>query len=464
MSASQDRPSAHQSAEALFQAAVRGADPSIATADAVAAIRTARHQRIWLFAFGKAAHAMAAAAATTLQRSLLQIVGGLIVAPEDAPSPYATVTAMRGDHPVPGRHSFAAAAKVGETAAGMKSNDLAIVLVSGGTSSLIGAPLRGMAEGDYSHLYEMLLGSGLDVREMNAVRKRFSRWGGGRLALALAPAATHCFVVSDVIGDDLSTIGSGPCVPDPATVHDVVAILQRANLYQRLAPSFREHLTGTQRSIVPETPKRTHPAFAHVSARVIANNRLALDAAAVHARELGLGEVTVADAPMQGDAASAGAALARALIERRAQSGSQPSVLVCGGETTVSLPPARPTPAVRGRVDVGALPPEPPPRGGRCQELALSAARALAQAGDSARGITLLAAGTDGRDGPTDAAGAIVDASTWNAIAATGRDPEVALRTHEAYPALDAVGALYRTGATNTNVSDIVVGIIAPDA
>jgi hydroxypyruvate reductase len=293
------------------------------------------------------------------------------------------------------------------------------------------------------------------------VRKRFSRWGGGRLALALAPAATHCLAISDVIGDDISSIGSGPCVPDPYTVKDVIDILQRAKLYQRLAPSFRDHLTGTQKGLVPETPKATHPAFAHVTARVIANNRVALDAARVKATELGIAQVTVADAPLEGGAAEAGAALARALIARREQAGGASSLLVCGGETTVSIPHPMLTPGLRARSESGALPPVPQPQGGRCQELALAAARVLSEAGDAARGITLLAAGTDGRDGPTDAAGACVDATTWDAIRDAGRDPAAALAGHESYPALDAVGALLRTGATGTNVADVVIGLIA---
>ena len=447
--------------ESLFRAAVEGADPGAATSQAIAKISTARHQRLWLFAVGKAAHSMAGAAVATLQRSLLSIAGGLIVGPDDTPSPTAAVPAVRGDHPVPGRNSFGAAARLGDAAAGMKSNDLAVVLISGGASSLIGAPLRGMSEADFAHLYEMLLSSGLGIREMNAVRKRFSRWGGGRLALALAPAATHCLAISDVIGDDISSIGSGPCVPDPNTVKDVIEILQRVKLYQRLAPSFREHLAGTQRGVVPETPKSTHPAFAHVSARVIVNNRVALDAAMARATALGIPQVTVADAPLEGSASEAGAALARALIARRAQSGGQASVLICGGETTVAIPHPTLTPGLRARSESGAMPPVPQPQGGRCQELALAAARVLADAGDAARGITLLAAGTDGRDGPTDAAGAAVDAGTWDAIRDAGRDPAAALAAHESYAALDAAGALLRTGPTGTNVGDIVIGSIA---
>ncbi len=449
-----------QLVESLFQAAVEGADPGAATAQALATIPTARHQRLWLFAVGKAAHTMAGAAVAALQRSLLTVAGGLIVAPSDAPSPTASVLSLRGDHPVPGRHSFAAAARLADAATGMRSNDLAIVLISGGASALIGAPMRGMSEADFSHLYEMLLNSGLDIHAMNAVRKRFSRWSGGRLALALAPATTYCLAVSDVIGDDVSSIGSGPCVPDPYTVKEVIDILQRTRLYQRLAPSFREHLSGTQRGLVPETPKPSHPAFAHVTSRVIVNNRVALDAAQARATSLGIQHVTVADVPLDGAAADVGAAMARALIARREQAGGQASVLICGGETTVTIPQPMLTPAMRARSDSGALPPVPQPRGGRCQELALAAAHVLSEAGDAGRGITLLAAGTDGRDGPTDAAGACVDGRTWDVIRDAGRDPAAALRAHESYSALDAAGALLRTGPTATNVADIVIGSI----
>ena len=448
--------------ETLFHAAVDGAEPGAATAQAMTKIPTARHQHVWLFALGKAAPAMAAAAVATLQRSLVTVTGGLVVAPDDTPSPTATVTALRGDHPVPGRNSFAAAARLADAATGMRSNDLALVLISGGASSLIGAPMRGMSEADYSHLFEMLLTSGLEIQEVNAVRKRFSRWGGGRLALALAPAATYCLAISDVIGDDLASIGSGPCAPDGYTVKDVIDILQRAKLYTRIAPSFRDHLTSTQRGLVPETPKASHPAFAHVTARVIANNRVALDAASAKAAELGIEQVTVADAPLRGDAADAGAAIARALIARRAQSPGKRSLLVCGGETTVAIPHPTLTPSPRARNDSSALPPIPQLRGGRCQELALAAARVLSEAGESAYGIMLLAAGTDGRDGPTDAAGACVDSHTWDAIREAGRDPAAALAAHESYDALDAVGALIRIDPTGTNVADIVIGLVAP--
>ena len=146
---------------------------------------------------------MAAAAVGSLLRSLHSIVGGVVVSADGGRRPIPRSLAMHGDHPIPGRNSFAAAAKIGEATLGRRGIDVAIVLMSGGASSLIGAPLRGMNEADLTLLYELLLGSGLDIAAMNAVRKRFSRWGAGRLALALAPAATHCLAISDVAGDDL---------------------------------------------------------------------------------------------------------------------------------------------------------------------------------------------------------------------------------------------------------------------
>jgi glycerate 2-kinase len=408
---------------------------------------------------------MAAAATASLNRSLNQIAGGLIVAHEEAPSPYGTIAVARGDHPLPGPRSFAAAQKVGELAARMKSGDVALALVSGGASSLIAAPLRGMAEKDLTRLYEILLGSGLDINAMNMVRKRFSRWGGGRLALAIAPAATHCLVVSDVIGDEISTVGSGPCVPDPTTADDVIDILEDANAMSRLSKPFRTYLADVSRGAEPETPKRGHPAFAHGSARVIANNRGALENAADRARALGASAVYVVDKPLTGEAARRGEDIARWLLQLRAQAPAvttdtarSPRFAIWGGETTVTLGAA---PVAEGARRVAT--PAPAPPGGRCQELALAAARVLSEAGDGAAGISLLAAGTDGRDGPTDAAGAFADAFTWSAVRAAGHDPERALAQHESNAALASAGALFAPGATGTNVMDVVIGIVDGD-
>jgi hydroxypyruvate reductase len=375
-----------------------------------------------------------------LLKSLHSIIGGVVVAPEERPAPYPTMVAMRGDHPLPGRHSFAASVKLAEVTPGRRSSDVAIVLLSGGATSLIGAPLRGMNDSDLVALYELLLGSGLDIASVNAVRKRFSRWGAGRLALALSPARTYCLAISDVADDDLSVIGSGPCTPDATKVKDVVAILERASLLARIPATHREYLAGVGRGAIPETPSKSHPAFAHVSARVIGNTSVALDGAAAAARERGF-DTTVMPSRLAGDAAAAGESIARHLLDASTAS-TAPACWVWGGETSVKLSGSA-----------------TPSGGGRCQELVLAAARVLAKAGDRASGTTILAAGTDGRDGATDAAGAIVDPTTWRAIADAGRDPAHALAAHESHGALRAAHALIARRETGTNVNDVVIAL-----
>ena len=426
----------------LYDAAVAAAAPGPATARAVDALAIDRGSRLWIYAFGKAARPMAAAAVTSALRSLHSIVGGLIVAPDDAPSPYPTIVSMRGDHPIPGRHSFDAAARIAEVASGRRGSDVAIVLLSGGASSLIGAPVRAISESDFVVLQELLLGSGLDIAATNLIRKRFSRWGAGRLALALAPATTHCLAISDVAGDDLNVIGSGPCMPDGTTVATVTDLLQRANLFARIPAACREYLTGITRGTVPETPAKSHPAFAHITGRVIGNNRLALDGVASKAADHRLA-TTIAAERLDGEAARVGESIARTLLNAAAH-GANNACFAWGGETTVTL----------GTSNGGTA------CGGRCQELALAAARVLYQAGADAVGIALLAAGTDGRDGATDAAGAIVDHTTWTAVADGGRDPANALAAHESYKALRAASALIPRRDTGTNVNDVVIGVI----
>lgn len=413
-------------------------------------------QRIWLYALGKAAHPMAAAAVATLQRSLLSISGGVIVSTDAAPAPHATLSSLQGNHPLPGRLSFTAAARIGDLAVGMRGDDIAIVLLSGGASSLIAAPLRGMSEADVGQLFELLLVAGLDIRAMNTVRKRFTRWGAGRLALALAPARTYAFVISDVVGDEPADIGSGPCTPDAATVRTVIDLLNQSALYARISPAMRDHLTGVIRGVIPETPKATHPAFAHVTTRIIGSNRLAVDAAVAHAHSLSL-EAERITAPLEGDASSCGARIADALLKRAQQ--DAPGCIIWGGETTVRLS-GLPEPATTRASGGAAATRADPPSGGRCQELALAAARRLAEVGGCASRITILAAGTDGRDGTTDAAGAFAHESIWDAIREGGRDPEAALQRHESHAALAAAGALLPARSTGTNVMDVVIGLV----
>jgi glycerate 2-kinase len=423
----------------LYTVATGAVNPGPAVAQRLARLDRAARRR-WILALGKAAIPMARAAVETLASWGQEPVGGVIVGPAADAPPHGCLPVVPGDHPEPGAASLAAAEALGEATSRIGAEDDVWVLLSGGASSLLAAPVPGLTPAELTALYRLLLGSGLDIAAMNRIRKRFSRWGGGRLAAALAPARVQVFVVSDVIGDDLASIASGPCVPDTATAADVRRLLEGAGLWDRIPDAARRLVLATESGETAETPKPGDRAFARVTLELIASNRLALEAAARRAAELGLA-TEVAESPLAGEASATGASVAAMLVQHCRRPGiPQPAPSRCciwGGETTVTLGDA------------------PTGLGGRCQELALAAARAL----DGTPGVALLAAGTDGRDGPTDAAGAIVDGRTWRAVAAAGRDPVRDLAAHDAYRALDAAGALLKVGLTGTNVMDVVIGI-----
>lgn len=444
----------------LYQAAIAGTLPLTATRDAVTELDIPAAARVHLIAIGKAAVAMSAGAVSALGARQISLAGGVVVAPPPATQPLVSAhdpltpplpPIVVGDHPIPKEGSFAAAQAIGDAASRVRGEDHVLALISGGGSSLAAAPapqVHGLTQADVSALYQALLDSGADIHLVNSVRKRFVRWTGGRLAVAVAPAHVHCLAVSDIPGDDLGMISSGPCVADPLDARTLIRELQAAGVWLRLPEWARLHLDAVVQGREPETPKPGDPAFRHVAARVIVSNRHALEAAAAQARKAGIDEVVIEPALLGGEASIAGLRTASDLIARRKRARG-PRISRCvlwGGETTVTIADA-PSAAVPGL-------------GGRSQELALAAARSLADAGEQAAGITLLAAGTDGRDGPTDAAGAVIDRTTWAAIATAGRDPAVDLARHNAYCALDAAGALLRPGLTGTNVMDLVIGLL----
>jgi glycerate 2-kinase len=427
---------------ALYDAAVGGAAPGPLTTAALRDLPARAGQPVRIFALGKAAYAMAGAAVAALEGSGRRVAGGIVVAAEPAPAPLANLVSVEGDHPLPGARSFGAAERLAEQAELTRKDDLAVVLLSGGATSLVAAPLPGLDGGDLVTLFELLHRSGLDIHAMNVVRKRFTRWGAGRLAVALAPATVQVLVISDVPGDDVADVASGPCAPDATTADDVLDLLRDSKLFSRMPGTLRRLLEAARLDSAGETPKPGHPAFRAVATRVIGSNRLAVDAALARARRLGLH--AEAGAPLTGEASRCGEGIVDVLLARARR--DAPGCVVWGGEPTVSRAGA--TEAVA----VGT--------GGRCQELALAAARRLATGGVAARRIQLLAAGTDGRDGPTDAAGAFADAGVWDAISRAGVDPPGALERHESYGALDAAGALFRRGPTGTNVMDVVIGVV----
>jgi len=415
----------------LYRSAVAAADPVAAVRRELAERPLPSRAPAHLFAIGKAAQGMASAAAQALAEARIAFAGGLAIAPPgpDHPTPVHT---RHGNHPAPGPESAQAAGALADALAWVGTGHQAVVLVSGGASSLAAAPVEGVTAEDLSELWALLLASGQEIAAVNTIRKRCLRWGAGRLAAALAPRPVTVLCISDVIGDDPGTIGSGPCAPDPRWAREVLGLLQSVARGSRIPPSVRRHLERQATGELPDTPKPGDASFRNVTTHVIASNRLAVSGVVRRATELGL-PVLAGSSDLAGEARDVGTRLGAFLRS----GGGGANCFVWGGETTVSL----------GEGPRGL--------GGRCQELALAAALEL----DEVPGVALLAAGTDGRDGPTDAAGALVDGTTCGRTTQAGRDPEADLARHDAYHALESAGALVRTGPTGTNVMDVVIGL-----
>ncbi len=422
----------------LFAASLIAADPTAFTARAVRLrLPTTRSNArpTWIISLGKAALTMARAALHEMTERNTPLRGGLIVGASAVESPHHDILSVAGNHPLPGEDSYAASRALDELCSQVREGDHVFVLLSGGASSLVAAPVDGIDASDLTALCELLLHSGLDIGRVNAVRKRFLRWGAGRLAARLAPARVELIVLSDVIGDNLSHIGSGPCVPDATRAVDVRILIDDAGLTERIPRPLLRYLDEVMRGARPETPKSESIAFLFTGVPAVQGNSGVLDAGAQRARVLGFDPVVIVNEPLFGEARVAGARIASAAMAL-----PRGGVAFWGGETTVTIDGS-----------AGA--------GGRCQEMMLAAAIELANVDGGASGITLLAAGTDGRDGPTDAAGAIVDASTVPRMIEAGVVPADALRRHDSYEALHLAGALLKTGLTGTNVGDVVIAV-----
>lgn len=434
-----------ETVEALFRAAVAAADPAPALVAALEGTPAIAAGRLYLVSTGKASLAMADTAMEWSRSRGKPVTGAVVVSPAPGPARHLPgIHYLTGDHPVPGTRSHEAALAIDRLTRELRTDDEVWVLLSGGTSSLIGTPVTGVTREDFVALHQLLLGAGVDIHTMNQIRKRVSLWSGGRLALGLSPARVRVFAISDVAGDDLAVLGSGPCAPDPTSAAELRGLLASTGLWARLPESVSRYVDDVVAGLRGETPKFDDPRFSRVQNRVIANTGTALNGAAREAEARGI--PCHIQAELEGDATEQGAAIAELLLDAAAR--GQAGGFLWGGETTVRLD-----------MDGAATPRDPRLNpagvGGRCQDLALSAALRLAGA-DAGNRITILAAGTDGRDGPTDAAGAIVDGTTTTMI----HHPERHLARHDAYPALERAGALLITGPTGTNVRDVVVGLV----
>jgi glycerate 2-kinase len=381
---------------------------------------------VWIVAVGKAARPMARAARARLDGAGRRPAGGIVIAPPAEDEAAVDLPFFPGDHPLPDLYSVRAAEALADLTPRVRPGDDVWVFLSGGTSSLVGAPTPGISLRVLRELFRSISRSGLNIEESNAIRRRFLRWGGGRLSAALAHATVRVFAVSDVPGDDPAVIGSGPCAPDPLIASDVKRRLETHGLLDSLPPEIGAYLDRVAAGGEPETPKPQESVTP--PHRVILCNDDALAAAADEARRRNY-FADVAGS-LDGEARDVGRA-----IGARMREAAPGTCLLWGGESTVTL----------GLRDG---------RGGRSQELALAAAEQLA----GSRAM-LLAAGTDGRDGETDAAGAVVDGETIEKLRAGTMDVRSALERHDTYPALDSIGALFRPGLTGTNVMDVVIGI-----
>lgn len=382
--------------------------------------------RIRVVGAGKAAASMARAVTAILPEA-----SGVVVAPRSivrgASCRAGRIRILPGDHPVPGRATFDSTADVLHALDAFPRDAVVLCLLSGGASALFAAPAPGLSRADKAALTRFLLRCGAAIGEMNAVRKHVSAVKGGRLALRAAPREVYTLALSDVPGDDLATIGSGPTVADPTTFRDALRPLRRAG-GEELPARIARHLADGAAGRLDETPAPGDVRLRRSRAVVVGCNATALAAAAAAAADRGY---VVHGSP--GRLAGEAADRARRLVRGLPRAPRLPTCVLAGGETFVTA--------------AGSS-----GRGGRCQEMALAAADGLA-----GTGWTILFAGTDGRDGRTDAAGGFADGSSRERAGA--RRLERALREHDSHPLLRSLGDLLRTGPTGTNVMDVAIAL-----
>ena len=372
--------------------------------------------RVILIAIGKAAWSMASAARKVLGDSIRE--GMVITKYGHVMGDLPGMTLFEAGHPVPDANSFRATEAVLAATEHLTETDTVLLLISGGGSALFEAPL--IPQADSARLTEQLLASGAGIVEMNTIRKRFSKVKGGRFAMHCLPARVYSIILSDIIGDPLDMIASGPAYPDSSTVENAVHIAEK----------YRLTLTAEMQAMLHvETPKT----LTNVETVITGSVRELCHAAAEAARALGYAPQILTDS-LDGEAREAGGFLAA--MARYHQSVAQSTALIVGGETVVRL-------TGKGL-------------GGRNQELALAAAQGIS----GLEGTAIFSLGSDGTDGPTDAAGGYVDGQTLAALAAKGIDPYAVLQENDAYHALAACGGLIMTGPTGTNVNDVSVLLI----
>jgi len=422
----------------IFRAAVRAANPAEAVlrhTKISGGVLTAGRRKyrlsefanIYVVGAGKAGAQMAQAVEKLLGR---RITAGLVNVKYGHAARLRRIELNECGHPVPDARGEQGAARIAQFAQHASARDLVICLVSGGASALLPLPAPPVTLHDKQETTRLLLDCGADIHEINCIRKHISLVKGGQLARLAYPATVLTLILSDVIGDDLDVIGSGPTVPDRTTFLDARAILDKYAIWASVPAAIRERLS----SRAPETPKPGDAIFAKVQNLIVASNRLAVDAAMREARALGFNTMALSTF-IEGEAREVARVHAAIAKEIRAAHRplKPPACVISGGETTVTI---------RG---TGL--------GGRNQEFTLAAAIEIAGLED----VGILSAGTDGSDGETDAAGAIADGTT---LGRSNLNAGNFLANNDSYRFFDSLGDLIKTGPTGTNVADIQIVLV----
>ena len=425
---------------AIFRAAVKAADPVEAVLRSFrlrdGSLEAGRHryklsgyERIFVIGAGKASAAMAKAVERVLGS---RISGGLINVKYGHTAKLKRIELNECGHPNPDEAGVRGATRIAAIAEQAGERDLVICVISGGGSALLPAPAGPVALEEKQAITRLLLNCGADIREINAVRKHISSIKGGRLARLAFPATVISLLLSDVIGDDLDVIGSGPTVADASTFADALAILRKYGIDRQAPASVLERIERGVAGEIPETPKPGDPALRRTQNIVVGSNILAVNAAVAKAKELGL-RTMVLSTFIEGETRDV--ARMHAAIARQARVYGQPvrgpACIISGGETTVTI--------------------HGDGKGGRNQEFALAAAIDLAGLED----VLILSGGTDGTDGPTDAAGALAEGGTCERAAKLGLVAKEYLANNDSYHFFERLGDLLITGPTNTNVMDV---------
>lgn len=432
-------------AEEIFKAGLQAADPLAA----IHRLCRKDKQRFWV---GERAFDLAAVdrvllvgtgkATAQMARALEEILGdrithGLISVKYGHTTPLRYTQTMEAGHPLPDDNGVEASRQIMKLAGGATRRDLVIVLLSGGGSALLPLPLPGICLADKQRTTDILLACGATIHEINTLRKHLSAIKGGCLAQAAAPARVISLILSDVVGDDPDVIASGPTVPDTTTFNDCLGIIRRYDIASRLPDAVRNHIDAGAAGDMEETPKSHTSRWDHVLNRIVGSNSQALEAAGHAAQAMGYATLRLSSR-LEGETrtvAQVHAAIAKEVLAT-GHPLSPPACILSGGETTV---------VIKGTG-----------KGGRNQEFALSAAAGI----DGYRAIVILSAGTDGTDGPTDAAGAFADHTTVQRAVSAGLDIRAHLANNDAYPFFEALGDLLITGPTGTNVMDLNIVLV----